>query len=74
MKDFFIKVRNNDIFEFFVISIILASAVLVGFRTYEESLNPEIFLYIFARLFNYIYFCSGNFYKDSCRKINHRFF
>lgn len=46
MKDFFIKVRNNDIFEFFVISIILASAVLVGFRTYEESLNPEIFFYI----------------------------
>ena len=46
MKDFFIKVRNNDIFEFFVISIILASAILVGFRTYEESLNPEIFFYI----------------------------
>lgn len=46
MKDFFIKVRNNNIFEFFVISIILASAVLVGFRTYEESLNPEIFFYI----------------------------
>ena len=48
MKDFFIKVRNNDIFEFFVISIILASAVLVGFRTYEESLNPEIF-FIYLR-------------------------
>lgn len=46
MKKFFYKIRNNKIFEFFVITIILSSAILVGFRTYEESFNPEIFLYL----------------------------
>jgi len=46
MKNLFISIRNNDLFELFVVSIILSSAILVGFRTYEESLNPEIFLYL----------------------------
>jgi len=46
MQDFFLKIRNNNLFEGFIISVILISAVFVGFRTYEESLNPEIFLYI----------------------------
>lgn len=46
MREFFLKIRNNNFFEGFIISIILISAIFVGFRTYEESLNPEIFLYI----------------------------
>jgi voltage-gated sodium channel len=46
MKKFFYKIRNNKIFESFVITVILSSAILVGFRTYEESLNPQIFLYL----------------------------
>lgn len=46
MKNLFISIRNNDLFELFVVSIILSSAILVGFRTYEESFNPEIFLYL----------------------------
>ena len=46
MQDFFLKIRNNNLFEGFIISVILISAIFVGFRTYEESLNPEIFLYI----------------------------
>lgn len=46
MREFFLKIRNNNLFEGFIISIILISAIFVGFRTYEESLNPEIFLYI----------------------------
>ena len=46
MKKFFYQIRNNNVFEFFVITIILSSAILVGFRTYEESFSPEIFLYL----------------------------
>jgi len=46
MREFFLKVRNNDIFEGFIISIILISAIFVGFRTYDEVFSPEIFLYI----------------------------
>jgi voltage-gated sodium channel len=46
MREFFLKIRNNNLFEGFIISVILISAIFVGFRTYEESLNPEIFLYI----------------------------
>ena len=46
MKNLFISIRNNDLFELFVVSIILSSAILVGFRTYEESINPEMFFYL----------------------------
>ena len=42
----FLRIRNNDYFEVFVISVIFISAVAVGFRTYEESFDPEIFLYL----------------------------
>lgn len=45
-KSIFLKIRNNDYFEAFVISVILISAIAVGFRTYEESFDPEIFLYL----------------------------
>ena len=45
-KSTFLNIRNNDYFEAFVISVILISAVAVGFRTYEESFNPEFFLYL----------------------------
>jgi len=45
-KEIFLKIRNNNIFEGFIISVILISAIAVGFRTYEESLNPEVFLYL----------------------------
>lgn len=46
IKDSFVSIRNNNYFEAFVIFVILISAILVGFRTYEESYNPIIFLYI----------------------------
>jgi len=42
----FLKIRENNYFEAFVISVILISAVAVGFRTYEETFNPEFFLYL----------------------------
>ena len=45
-KSVFLRIRNNDYFEAFVISVIFISAVAVGFRTYEESFDPEIFLYL----------------------------
>lgn len=45
-KRLFLDIRNNNFFELFIISVILISAIAVGFRTYEESLNPEIFLYL----------------------------
>ena len=45
-KSTFLNIRNNDYFEAFVISVILISAVTVGFRTYEESFDPEFFLYL----------------------------
>lgn len=46
LKQKFFILRNNNYFEFFVVFVIILSAVAVGFRTYEESLNPEIFLYL----------------------------
>ena len=46
VKAYFIKLRNNNYFEIFVISVILLSAIGVGFRTYEESFNPIAFLYL----------------------------
>ena len=46
IKASFIKLRNNKYFEFFVISVILLSAIAVGFRTYEESFDPIVFLYL----------------------------
>jgi len=45
-KSAFLRVRNNDYFEGFVIFVILLSAIAVGFRTYEESFDPEFFLYL----------------------------
>ena len=45
-KSTFLNIRNNDYFEAFVISVILISAVAVGFETYEESFDPEFFLYL----------------------------
>lgn len=46
LKQKFFILRNNNYFELFVVFVIILSAVAVGFRTYEESLNPEIFLYL----------------------------
>ena len=46
LKQKFLILRNNNYFEFFVVFVIILSAIAVGFRTYEESLNPEIFLYL----------------------------
>jgi voltage-gated sodium channel len=45
-KNIFFKIRNNNYFEAVVISIIIISAIAVGFRTYEESFNPVFFLYL----------------------------
>lgn len=45
-KKTFLKIRENNFFEAFVISVILISAIAVGFRTYEESFNPQIYLYL----------------------------
>jgi voltage-gated sodium channel len=42
----FLKIRENNFFEAFVISVILISAIAVGFRTYEETFSPEIYLYL----------------------------
>ena len=39
----FLKIRNHDVFEGIVISIIIISAVMVGFRTYDEVFPPEVF-------------------------------
>ena len=46
MKELFWKIRNNNFFETTVISIIMVSAIAVGFRTYEESFSPQFFLYL----------------------------
>ena len=46
IKFFFIKLRNNNYFELFVVAIILLSAIGVGFRTYEESFDPIAYLYL----------------------------
>ena len=43
-KKTFLKIRENNFFEAFVISVILISAIDVGFRTYEESFSPQIYL------------------------------
>ena len=45
-KSTFLKIRENNFFELFVVSVIIISAVAVGFRTYEETFNPEIYLYL----------------------------
>jgi voltage-gated sodium channel len=45
-KSTFLKIRENNLFEIFVISVIIISAIAVGFRTYEETFNPEIYLYL----------------------------
>ena len=39
----FLKIRNHDVFEGVVISIIIISAIMVGFRTYDEVFPPEVF-------------------------------
>ena len=39
----FLKIRNHDVFEGIVISIIIISAIMVGFRTYDEVFPPEVF-------------------------------
>jgi len=39
----FLKIRNHDVFEGIVISIIIISAIMVGFRTYDEVFPAEIF-------------------------------
>lgn len=46
MKALFWKIRNNNFFEVSVVTIILLSAIAVGFRTYEEKFSPEVFLYL----------------------------
>jgi len=37
MIDLFIKIRNNDLFEAFVVSVILISALSIGFRTFDTE-------------------------------------
>ena len=39
----FLKIRNHDVFEGIVISIIIISAIMVGFRTYDEVFPAEVF-------------------------------
>ena len=39
----FLKIRNHDVFEGIVISIIIISAIMVGFRTYDEIFPEEVF-------------------------------
>jgi len=46
IKASFIKLRNNNFFEIFVVFVILLSAIAVGFRTYEESFDPIAYLYL----------------------------
>ena len=42
----FKNIRDNKIFEAFVISVILISAISIGFRTFDESINPGYFLWL----------------------------
>ena len=42
----FKNIRDNKIFEGFVISVILISAIAIGFRTFDESINPGYFLWL----------------------------
>ena len=44
--DIFIKIRNNNFFEGFVISVILISALAVGFRTFDEEISPFYFTWL----------------------------
>ena len=44
--DIFIRIRNNKTFEGFVISVILISAIAVGFRTFDEDINPTYFIWL----------------------------
>ena len=46
MIDLFIKIRNNNIFEAFVISVILISALSIGFRTFDTSTIQVYFVYL----------------------------
>ena len=46
MIDLFIKIRNNNIFEAFVISVILISALSIGFRTFDTSTMQVYFVYL----------------------------
>jgi len=39
MIDLFIKIRNNNLFEAFVVLVILVSAVSIGFRTFDEEMQ-----------------------------------
>lgn len=65
MKELFWKIRNNNFFETTVISIIMVSAIAVGFRTYEESFSPQFFLYL-----SYLdYFVSAFFLVEICIRI-----
>ena len=42
----FKNIRDNKIFEALVISVILISAISVGFRTFDESIIPGYFLWL----------------------------
>ena len=46
MIDLFIKIRNNNFFEAFVISVILISALSIGFRTFDTSTMQVYFVYL----------------------------
>jgi len=37
----FETIRNNNFFEGFVVSIILISALSIGFSTFDESIDPK---------------------------------
>ena len=39
MIDLFIKIRNNNLFEAFVVSVILISALSIGFRTFDMEMQ-----------------------------------
>ncbi len=45
LQHYFIAIRNNKLFEFFVIGVILFSAVLVGMRTYDLHTRFQIILH-----------------------------
>ena len=39
MIDLFIKIRNNNLFEAFVVLVILVSAVSIGFRSFDVEMQ-----------------------------------
>ena len=43
IQETFLMIRNHNAFEGFVISIIIISAIMVGFRTYDEIFPEEVF-------------------------------